>query len=409
MQRLPSGSRLVLVESNGTYGRAMARRALAGGAQITLLTRNPDWYPYLGEDGYTATPLDTLDPDLVALTCERLAHGQGGHLAVTAGFEPSLPTATWVARRLGLPGPDPDAVRLAATKDLMRTTLRATGVRVPDFRVARTPEGAAAAFGELGPGPVVVKPTSTGGSIGVRLVESVDAARSHAASLLGQPDDRGTPMPEQVLVEEYLRGREYSAEILDGTVYGITSKRTTPPPTFIEVGHDYPAIAPEVGELAERAVHALRLTWGPAHVEVMVDERGPAVIEVNPRLAGGGISELVERCTGADVVGSVVAQLFGYPARLPGEAQLCGAIRSRVATERCRVLEARGVDVLRRSGVLDVAVIAAPGTALGFYGDSRDRLLTVSAAASTAAAASALADSALASIDVRVEMGAPGC
>jgi S-sulfo-L-cysteine synthase (3-phospho-L-serine-dependent) len=397
---VPSGSRLVFVESNGTYGRAMASRAAAGGARITLLTRNPRWYADLGADDCEVVHVDTRNEELVAAVCGRL----GGPLAVTAGFEPALATATAVARRLGLPGPDPDAVRIAATKDLMRARLRASNVRVPEFRVAHTPAGAARAFRAIRRRAAVVKPTATGGSIGVRLVESADAAAAHARSLLGRPDDRGTLLPHTVLVEEYLRGREYSAEILDGLAYGVTAKRTTPPPTFVEIGHDFPACAPAVAELAERAVHAVGLTWGPAHVEVMVDERGPAVIEINPRLAGGGISELIDRCVGADLFGAVVARLFGRTASLPGEPRLYGAIRSSVATERCRVIAADGVDAAaHRPGVLAALLLAAPGTRLGFYGDSRDRLATVSATGASAAAAAALADSALADIDVQVE------
>lgn len=404
------GSRLVLVESNGTYGRAMARRAQAGGVSVTLLTRDPRWYPYLGRDGYEATPVDTQDVERVTVACERLAAGCDGPLAVTAGFEPALPTATAVARRLGLPGPDPNAVRVAARKDLMRASLRASGVRVPDFRVAHTADEAARAFEAIGRGPVVVKPTSTGGSIGVRLVPSPDAAGAHASTLLGKPDDRGTILPHTVVVEEYLRGREYSAEVLDGMVYGVTAKHTTPPPTFIEVGHDFPAVAPDVAELAERAVRAVGLIWGPAHVEVMVDERGPAVIEINPRLAGGGISELVERCTDADLYGAVVARLFGFPATPPGAARLHGAIRSRVATESCRVVYARGVGLARgRPGVVDAAVFAASGARWGSFGDSRDRLATVSATAPTAAAAAERAERALADIDIRIESEVPAC
>jgi biotin carboxylase len=300
-------------------------------------------------------------------------------------------------------------VRVAATKDLMRTTLRAADVRVPEFRVVHTAAEAARAFDAIGRAPAVVKPTATGGSIGVRLVGDADAAGAHATTLLGRPDDRGTPLPQTVLVEEYLPGQEYSAEILDGRVYGVTAKHTTPPPTFVEIGHDFPACAPAVAELAERAVRAVGLTWGPAHVEVMVDARGPAVIEINPRLAGGGISELIERCTGADLFGTVVARLFGATAEPPGEASIFGAIRSTVATERCRVLEAGGVDIARRRpGVLDASVVP-PGTELGAFGDSRDRIATVSATGPSATTAWALAERALADIEVRVDVGAVPC
>jgi predicted regulator of Ras-like GTPase activity (Roadblock/LC7/MglB family) len=63
----------------------------------------------------------------------------------------------------------------------------------------------------------------------------------------------------------------------------------------------------------------------------------------------------------------------------------------------------------RRPGVLHAAVIAARGSVVGAYGDSRDRLAVVSATARTAAAAGDRAAGALADIDVRLEEAVSLC
>ena len=406
---LPAGAHLVLVESNGTYGRAMAKRALVEGARITLLTRNPSWYPYLADDDYDTVEMDTLDQATVLRACTDIVRRSTAPVAVTAGFELSLSLASAVARRLGLPGPDPVAVLQAATKDHMRIRLAQAGVRVPDFRVAHTVDEVAEAFDALGAASAVVKPTNTGGSIGVRLVDAGPAAQRHAMTLLGQPDDRGTRMPHRVLVEEFLEGEEYSAEVFNGNVYGVTRKRTTPPPTFIETGHDFPSHAPHVAEHAARAVRALGLVWGPAHVEIMVDQRGPAVVEINPRLAGGGISELAEWCTGSDIFGAHLDQLFGRKAEVWPRTESYGAIRSKVATEPGRVCGVRGVLAARAcEGIRNVNVIAWPESIVGVHGDSRDRLVSVSATGSTAEQAAWLAEAALDLIEVDIEkIGVP--
>lgn len=70
-------------------------------------------------------------------------------------------------------------------------------------------------------------------------------------------------------------------------------------------------------EAAVAAVRALGLGWGAAHVELRLtgtDSRAVGVIEVNPRLAGGMIPELVRRACGIDLVlAQVQAALGGAP------------------------------------------------------------------------------------------------
>ncbi|GAA4598139.1 biotin carboxylase [Actinoplanes octamycinicus] len=398
------GALLILVESNGTYGRMLAQRALRGGAQVRLLTRDPRWYGYLAEDGYPALPVNTLDPAAVLDVVAGLRAAHPGPVAVTAGYEPSLATAATVARRLGLPGPDPDAVARAAGKDRMRVALAAAGVRTPRFRIATDAAQVRAAVADLG-APVVVKPVSSGGSVGVRWCPDAATAAAHAGTLLGALDERGAVMPHRVLVEEYLTGREYSVELFDGVAYGVTGKHVTAPPVFIETGHDFPVRQPAAAALAERAARALGVTWGPAHLEVKVDDTGPAIIETNPRLAGGGLTELVEWCTDHDLYGATLARLLGRDGPGAPPARRAGAIRSAVAPHPQRVTRIDAATARHLPRVRQVTVHARPGDRCGGFGDARDRLVTVAAVAPGAAAAAVAAQRGL--VAVRVTTTSP--
>ena len=51
-------------------------------------------------------------------------------------------------------------------------------------------------------------------------------------------------LPDEVLIEEYLQGPEYSVEIFGGEIIGITRKYLSREPYFVEIGHDFPAQAP---------------------------------------------------------------------------------------------------------------------------------------------------------------------
>ena len=107
------------------------------------------------------------------------------------------------------------------------------------------------------------------------------AAQARAAApaiLIGGPAALALPPQRAVMVERYLPGQEYSAEMLDGQVIGITAKHLGAHPYFVETGHDFPApLARDrrsaLSAAAQAAVSALGLGWGPAHVELRY---GPA-------------------------------------------------------------------------------------------------------------------------------------
>ena len=86
---------------------------------------------------------------------------------VTSSSEYSVATAAEAARALGLPHPDPDAVRDCRDKPTQRRRLAAAGLPGPAFGAAGSAAAAVAAAARVGY-PVVVKPVSGSGSIGVR-------------------------------------------------------------------------------------------------------------------------------------------------------------------------------------------------------------------------------------------------
>src|SRR5262249_54068333 len=150
-----------------------------------------------------------------------------------------------------------------------------------------------------------------------RLCRSAAEVKAHAARLLAHAtNERGQATPAEVLIEEFVRGPEYSVEVFNGQAVGVTRKHLSPAPYFVEIGHDFPAALPaaaraSLAEIATAAVHAIGLTWGPAHVELRLAAAGPVVIEINPRLAGGFIPELVRLSTGLDLIEATVALAAG--------------------------------------------------------------------------------------------------
>jgi len=411
-----TGEWLVLVESNTTgSGRLFCSSARQLGLRPVLLARDPARYPYVAADDIDHRVTDTTSAPAVLAACHDLAGADPATpiAGVTSSSEYFIATAAEAARAFGRPHPVPEAVRACRDKQAQRIALSRAGVPGPAFAAARTPAEAVAAAARLGY-PVVVKPASGTGSIAVRLCRDQAQVRAAADYAFGDPDP-ALPPQQTVLVEEYLTGAEYSAELIDDQVVGITAKLLGGEPYFVEIGHDFPAPLGEagtkaVGETAVAALRALRLGWGGAHVELRFSPPGPPrVVEVNPRLAGGMIPRAIQAATGIDMIFHVVAAAAGAPVPLRREPGGSASIRFLVAREQGTLAEVGGVaEAQARPGVVEVGVTAPLGQPVVPRHSFRDRLGYVIAAAPSNAEAARTADAALALLTARITPATAG-
>ncbi|QOZ11799.1 argininosuccinate lyase [Bradyrhizobium sp. CCBAU 51765] len=242
-----------------------------------------------------------------------------------------LYTAALEARRQGLTGPDPNAIALCQDKDRQAAALRAAGIGVPYSATVRAECDISRSIKQIGL-PAVAKPISGTGSIGVTFVDTQIDATDALRKLLGTTNDvRGRPIQPGALLMSYVAGEEYSVELLDSKIIGVTRKHLGPLPHFVEIGHDIPAristgLRVKIENKALRAIQVLGHVKGPAHVELRVDEDCVTIIEVNPRLAGGSIPTLFRYTTGFDPVLAVLRSLLGMSS-LPLRGGAHGSIR----------------------------------------------------------------------------------
>ncbi len=401
---------ILFVESNtsGT-GQIFVERAAALGLRPILISVEPTRYPFASRPDVEVVVADTSDPGEVWSRCVSVLGAEFRPLGVWSSSEYYLPISARVAGMLGLPGPDAAAVSACRDKAHQRRIIAEAGLTDAASGLVRTPEEAER-FAEKVGLPVVVKPRAGSGSIGVRLCRSLGEVASHAGRLLGeQPDDRGPATGGGILVEEFLDGPEYSVEIMGGQAVGVVRKHLGPPPSFVEVGHDYPAPLPgDIAELLVReavaAVRALGLGWGPVHVELrLARAEKPVVIEVNPRLAGGFIPELIRHATGRDLIEEVIRMACALPeevtvASQPADGPRAASIRFLLRSGAPGV----PVDVLQHSVRPPVQLLVyRPGGRAGndqATGDFRDRTGHVLAAADTVRESARLVEEALGSV-----------
>lgn len=399
---------LALIESNtsGT-GRLFARAAREQGYQPVLLTADPARYTYVAEESLDFVIVDSENRNAIADECRRL-ESDSGLAGVTSSSEYFIETAAIVARELNLPGPNPVAVRLCRDKYRQRKVLHKAGVGGPKFGSAATRPEAIRIATSIG-FPVVIKTVGGSGSVGVRLCANESEVVFHASQLLQiRQNERGQRVPRRILVESLLDGPEFSVELFSGNVVGITRKHLGPLPFFVESGHDFPATLDHEADEAIRrsssqAVAALGLNWGPAHLELRLSTTGPRIVEVNPRLAGGFIPELVRQSTGVDMIDQTIRLVAGGPPDLSASLHRYSSIRFVIPEREGDLSGVDGVEEARSlSHVTDVRLYVDPPSKITLRGDFRDRIGHVIACADNSVDAARAVESACAKIGLVV-------
>ena len=300
------------------------RKAKEMGLEVAVADFNPHAIAIPYADHYFNC--STIDPEgMLAVARSYAPDG-----IMTMATDMPMRTIAYVCKMCGLPGISEECAFLCTDKIAMVQRFRDCGVPCPQFATIRSQEELeqkAKTFAY----PCILKPSDSSGSRGVCLVNSMDEALERYAYVKAPSRDG------QVLMEEYMRGPEVSVEtfVVDGKahVLQITDKRTTGAPHFVETGHSQPSKLPadvqtQIREVAQKACASVGLINGPAHLEMIVTQQGPKMVEMGARLGGDCItSHLVPLSTGISMVEQLIRQSMGLPVNLTPTLHCGSAIR----------------------------------------------------------------------------------
>ncbi|MGG7573275.1 ATP-grasp domain-containing protein [Streptomyces sirii] len=326
---------ILMIECNPN-GIAGIANALELGHDVTFVSADPDFYlgaSPLAEAAFAHLRCDVIKSETVFSIddLERLAkevHAAKPVHGVMTYSEYHTVHAASVARSLGLPGMNVEAALNARHKHRTRLVLRDTDVRQPRFvHVAEPTSGDAmeAAVREIG-FPCVVKPSDGTASLHVLLLRDEEELAAYLAELASVGDyGRGVTRIPDIVVEEFVEGELVSVEacVLQGgeiVNLGITDRNLSGFPYFIEMGLTYfrgHPLQDELFAMNEKVLKGLGIDFGFIHAEYLLAADGPVLCEVNGRLTGGIVPQLMELSSGVNAYLEVIRQALGERPRLP--------------------------------------------------------------------------------------------
>ncbi|MEB4887681.1 ATP-grasp domain-containing protein (plasmid) [Priestia sp. MF3] len=238
---------------------------------------------------------------------------------VYASSDTEILAAAKVCDALGLRGNSYDAVLKCRNKYVMRKEISNTNLKQPEFIIISSLEEVEEAVEHfISKGkkfPLIFKPVDSTASDGVKLVHSIEdiieSVKQHYNSL---HITRGFYKSRDIVLEEYINGNLYSAEVIltpnKIEFLGFTDRKLTPPPKFVELDGSYPYEFKEelnIKSYILNVIQSLGLTFGACHIEFLMNEDNqPVLVEVNPRLAGFTISSIISRCRNVDIIEQLV-------------------------------------------------------------------------------------------------------
>ncbi|MFC8626789.1 ATP-grasp domain-containing protein [Streptomyces anulatus] len=260
------------------------------------------------------------DGDAVEETVARLA--AWNPVAVVAGQEPGVPLADLLSERLGLATNGTALSAARRDKYRMIEALRAAGIRCADQFTSDDRESVVDWAERHADYPVVVKPLSSASSDNVYICHTAQQTDDAARKVLAAHSmfaERNTA----VLVQSFLEGPEFCVDSVSADGHTYVTAVWAYEKTVVDGGRKIydrdvlqdpeGPVVPELIAYVRQVLDTLGIRHGASHAEVILTERGPALVEVGARFNGAMEPEFYRRVVGVDPA-ALVALAYLDPA-----------------------------------------------------------------------------------------------
>lgn len=235
--------------------------------------------------------------------------------------DPGVVTAAYVADQMGLPNVGPyESVCILQNKGRFRSFLAENGFTVPTAKGYKDIEEALVDI-EMFHWPVIVKPTDSAGSKGVRRIDNPGELKKgidHALSF---------SHCGEFIIEDFIVQNGYSSDtdsfVVDGELKFVSfnSQRFDPMAEnpYTPAAFSWPSSMTDVHQIQlkseiQRLLRLLHMKTAIYNIETREGVDGKAyIMEVSPRGGGNRLAECLRYATGVDMITEMVKYSIGLP------------------------------------------------------------------------------------------------
>lgn len=298
-----------------TVAAIEAAHKIPGGVHVITADYLPDNIAHKYSDEYCN--VNITDPEAVYEAAKKLQIDG----IISFATDPGVVSAAYVADKMGLPIPAPyGSVVIMQNKDKFRDFLENNGFNAPKHMGFGSKEEALSRIDDFSY-PVIVKPVDSGGSKGVKRVDSFDE--------LGDAIDGAVSnsISGRFIIEQFIEmaGSQSGSDsfVKDGKLTMVTFDRQyydrSSANPFTPSAMCYPSDMPEdvqkqLRDDIQRAVTLLGIGTTIINVECRLGTDGkPYIMELSPRAGGNRVPELVRMASGCDIILNNVRAALGLP------------------------------------------------------------------------------------------------
>ena len=222
--------------------------------------------------------------------------------------DPGIPTAAYVAEKLGLPSSPYDSVKILSNKDLFRSYLQKHQFNVPQSKGYATLEEAKAEIHTFKL-PVMIKPVDSSGSRGVSKIDSIDFLPEKIEEALR------FSRAKRFIIEEYIEKKGYQ---IGGECFFVKGEikfvrlvnnhfQSNSTDLTMPVGDSWPCnlslfLQGKINSELQRLIKLLNMKTGPLIFEALIDSVGNVyIIDVGVRNSGD-LTQIIKQMEGIDLI-----------------------------------------------------------------------------------------------------------
>lgn len=216
--------------------------------------------------------------------------------------------------------------------------------------------------------PLIVKSPKSTGSKDVLLAKDSSQLNDHLRYL------RNKNSGETIMIEEYIDGPQYLVEAIvykrQPHIIGIIEQEITQGKRFIITGYGVlvnapPEIQAGLEEVLQSIVKTFDIENGALHLELRLTKNGWKLIEINPRISGGAMNNMIFAAFGFNLVKETLKLFLGEPPNIHPR-------HKKSVYTKYVIVESKGIlervigrtRASKSSGVVDVYVKPRRGTLL---------------------------------------------